>query len=186
MSRSPRLASLLCALVALVALAGPALARDVLPPGYHDVEHVLVLEGDAHGWRLVAAPTAGFGVREVRVGEPFEFSSKYGTRLWAFAAGAAVPERWEAGTFEGHALVADLPAEVASVPLRNPVQRVETHLALEGLADGELRLRRVSETRTGSVRGALGTMLPGALIGALVALGVVALLVVRRGRARTD
>ncbi len=58
---------------------------DVLLPGYKSVKHELVFEDSDlfKQHRLVAAPIRGFGgVAEIKPGERFLFSQKYGTRFY--------------------------------------------------------------------------------------------------------
>lgn len=171
-------------LLLLVVLCLPAPARDVLLPGHRAVSHTIVLEGDAAGHRLVAAPTAGFAVQEVAIGEPFRFSSKYGTRLWAFAQGTPVPERWDAELFAKSALVASLPPEIASVPVTSSLRSVQTTLRVDGLASGRLALSKLSEVR--DPPGASETLDWRFVWIGIAALGLVLAIVLRWRRRRRE
>ena len=111
------------------------------------MEHTLVLEGDRGDLQLVAAPTHGFGQTEVQLGEPFRFSSKYGTRLWLFEPGVEWPERYDRDAFEGLGVWLELPAEISYAPLIHPLATVRTTLRLVGVREGEPRLEFVEEER---------------------------------------
>jgi hypothetical protein len=125
----------------------PAHARDVVFEGHRTVAHTIVLEGDPGGYQLMVAPTVGFGVKEVQVGVPFYFSSKYGSRLWAFRKDVELPTRWEKELFEEQALMAQLPAQIAQVPDSSSLRSVQTRMRLSGLDNGKLELTFVSELR---------------------------------------
>ena len=73
----------------------PIVFADILPPGHRGIVHEIVfVESDlleAH--RLIATPLRGFhGVEEIRPGQPFPFSTKYGTRFYVVPEDAALPE----------------------------------------------------------------------------------------------
>ena len=151
-------------LLALAALLTASLSSpDLILPGHHGVTHELVVETapDVEDWRLFAAPTAGFGgLHEVVDGEPFSFSSKYGTRFYAIPDGEQVPEflapfdrdeepelgaRWDAFPSCEPPV-----SEVRSVPEDDPVQHILTSLRWVGV-DGEgPTLEVIGERRTGS------------------------------------
>ena len=124
---------------ALAALSAPA-AADVLAPGTKAVRHELVVEpGPAlEGLALVATPLHGFQPGgPVVPGEPFRFSTKYGTRLYALPAGAPVPSEPEAVRAAALAS-ADLPlSEETAVPLWSPVARIVTTLRVTSVRLGE-------------------------------------------------
>lgn len=177
------------ALCCVVATAG----RDVLPPGHRGAVHELVLVASAapEGSVVVAAPTRGFGgVEVVRLGAPFPFSSKYGTRLYVLPGGAAPPDA--AALREGrHGAGVRIPvAEVASVPLASRVARVETRLRLVAAtgADGGYALEVVGETRSDAhgreVAGGLGDDARFLLALTVAVETALALLLARRGERR--
>jgi hypothetical protein len=123
-----------------------ASSLDLLQPGHREVVHELVMEPSPHfeSFDIVAFPVRGFGGHtRVLADQPFEFSSKYGTRIYALQPGAEVPDDREAL----HALAqasGDLPvSEVSSVALTSPVESVLTRLRIESIADGALRLQVV-------------------------------------------
>ncbi|MEC8511476.1 MAG: hypothetical protein VX015_04965 [Planctomycetota bacterium] len=165
---------LIAALAALIT-AAPAGARDLIPPGHRPAVHELVFDRLElpPGTRLVATPVRGFGgVEEVRAGVPFRFSSKYGTTFFL------VPENEDITAPEPSSGLAHPSApppvrEIRSLPLVNPVARVLTTLAFEGVEAGELRLSAVREERfdaTGEPVG-VGTYAPWI---AVLLLGVIA------------
>lgn len=172
-------------LSAACALAAP----DVLPPGYRPVAHELVLEASPHFAEhdFFAAPTAGFGgCTRVVPGEPFRFSSKYGTRLYALAKGATCPEgyRPSAGTAAAAEVAlasGDIPVqETGSVRAISPVEHVRTTLRIASVADGAIRLEVVDERTDWDPAVAWA-------VGLAFAFGAGGILVlVRRGRARAS
>ena len=114
---------------------------DFLPIGHRPVVHELVIQDDPlfARYRIVAGPMHGFHVLEgVRPGVPFEFSSKYGTKLYALPLGAPMPT--DAPHLEGfpadwpeQSLTGAIPrGEVRSVPIHSGVYRVLTTLRIEG------------------------------------------------------
>ena len=155
---------------------------DIIVPGHQAVRHTLVLE-PAPGVelpRLVAHPVRGFGGwTEVRAGEPFEFSGKYGTHLCAVQPGEAVPERVDPAWCSAHASTPIPVAEIASLPLASLTDSVTTELRVEDVANGLLRLRVDGETRTGStmLRSPVGIVL---VLIALVGVGGLAWWFLRR------
>jgi hypothetical protein len=156
-TRNPSL--ILPALVALSLGTGlPPAAADVLPPGSRGIEHTLVLEPSPWFERLElhAFPTAGFGgATRLAPGEPFTFSSKYGTRIYAFETGTA-PEEWrldlDAGNLRDPRLDApwfatgEIPVrEDDAVPIASPVESVRTTLRIASIEAGTIRLEVVGE-----------------------------------------
>ena len=139
---------LLAVLAALIA-AAPAGARDLIPPGHRPVVHELAFDRLElpPGTRLVATPVRGFGgVEEVQAGAPFRFSSKYGTTFFLVPENEDVVAP-EPGHGLGHPSAAPPVGEIRSLPLVNPVARVLTTLAFDGVEAGELRLSVVNEER---------------------------------------
>ena len=176
--------SLCTALLSLATLTPASPSPDIVLPGTRPVEHTLVLEGDAAGRRLIAAPTRGFGQVEVRLGEPFRFSSKYGTRLWLFDPALELPARYERERFEQLGDSLGLPREISAVPLIHPLGRVQTTLRLSGVAAGQPRLKLVDEQRvTLWGRPTSELALTSALLG-VAGVGLVALILLRRRRRR--
>ena len=167
----PRLIAVLAALIA----SAPAGARDLIPAGYRPVVHELVFDRLElpPGTRLVATPVRGFGgVEEVQAGAPFRFSSKYGTTFFLVPENKDVVAP-EPGSGLEHPSAAPPVGEIRSLPLVNPVARVLTTLAFDGVEAGELRLRAVREERfdaTGEPVGP-GTYAPWI---AVLLLGVIA------------
>ncbi len=124
------------------------LAPDVLPPGHKSVRHEMAVEGTVPaGFRLVASPVRGFGgVHEVQSGQPFSFSSKYGTRLYLLPLDQPLPSQWSEAWLEQHPH-SDTFAEVASVPAGTPLARVLTTWRIDGVDGQAIRLERLGEER---------------------------------------
>ena len=138
------------ALAATLCLCLPSSVPDVLMPGYVSARHELVLNWDEGITnRFVASPTRGFGSFQViAAGEPFPFSSKYGTRIYAVPADGPVPD---ANTLrESTWPNASIPVrQMAAVPLGFPVAHVVTSLRVAGLRDDGFELQVVGEQRFG-------------------------------------
>jgi hypothetical protein len=158
---------------------------DVLPPGQRAVVHELVLVPSRalDGWTIVAAPTAGFGGHHVIVpGEPFGFSSKYGTRLFAATADESIPSELDDAWMLRHRATEIPVARVSSVPLTSPLQRITTRLFVDSVGPSRVSLHVVDEQRVNAFP-------PGfvwAGIGVLAALGLFGLMLVRRRRRRAE
>ena len=159
-------------------------APDVLPPGSRRLTHELVLEASPHfeTYELFAAPVRGFGgVTHLVTGEPFRFSTKYGTRIYALDKGAEFPDDarvWvgappSAASLAQHGVraVGAIPVqEQGSAPIGSPVEHVRTHLRVVAVADGEVRLEVVAEHVERDLSGLLA--LGGALSAGIVGLGL--------------
>jgi len=136
-------------LLALLPLAAPA-RSDVLLPGTRPVSHQLVVEPSEHltGKRIVAFPVRGFGgTHLVEPGKPFDFSSKYGTRLYVASDAESVPESLEPAWEASH-LAAEIPvSEVSSVLLASPLESIVTTLRISQLDATRFELAVVDEVR---------------------------------------
>lgn len=158
---------------------------DVLPPGHHGVEHDVVLEwGDlGDDLRLVAFPCRGFGgVTEIQAGEPFSFSSKYGTLIWAVPTTANFPEDREAAAATTWARARVPVGEISSAPMADPLARVVTTVRVTDVRPDGIDFTVVGERRFD----AAGNELDGSgtwLLLAIAAAGAV-LLVVLASKAR--
>lgn len=123
----------------------PPPALDVIPPGYRSVRSELVLEVPpalAH-WRFVASPQPGFGAAAALAGQPVRISAKYGTRLYALPAGAALPTRHDE-TWTERAPVAKAPlGAVDVVPLVSAVALVRTTMRVVEVTATEVRVELV-------------------------------------------
>jgi hypothetical protein len=138
--------------VALGLLAA-ALPPDVILPGERAVRHELVLEDGPlfSQYRFVASPSAGLGgVAQIMPGQPFSFSSKYGTKIWALPLDVPLPKDapgrgegargWPTGAIEGRIPI----AEVRSVPLASRVHRLITTLRVASVGAGGVELQLVA------------------------------------------
>lgn len=155
---------------------------DILPPGHRSVVHELVLlDGPAwKEWSFLAAPVRGFGgVAVLRAGEAFPFSTKYGTRIYAFAQGEVPPaeltETWKAA----HSSAAPPVDEVAFVPVLSSLNRIVHTLSIEEVGAGTLRLALAGDERDHS----WPPFLTWLVLVLLVAAGLLGYLRLRRRRA---
>ncbi|MFO1076814.1 MAG: hypothetical protein U1E73_03710 [Planctomycetota bacterium] len=153
---STRLAA--CAAAALALGAPP----DLLPPGRKPVQHELILDwaGAPPTQRFVASPARGFsGNREIRPGEPFRFSSSYGTRIYAVPADAVLPDRKERIAEDAPWPSAPVPVrEVRSTSFGHPLARVITTIAVKALRPDALELAFVAERRCDAAGNELGSL----------------------------
>ena len=140
---------ILSLLLVLLSLAAPA-RSDILLPGTKSVSHQLVIEASEHwtGKRIVAFPVRGFGgTHVVEPGKPFDFSSKYGTRLYVVPESEPVPQSVDPSWTAGH-VAADIPvSEVSSVPLTSPLESIVTTLRIRELDGARFELAVVDETK---------------------------------------
>ncbi len=169
---------MLALLLALLCAPNPT-PPDVLPPGHKSVRHELVLDwgDDLGGYRLFAYPTRGFhGHHEIRRGEPFTFSSKYGTKIYALPAARAFPEQRD----EVAALAcpsAPVPvAQVSSVAMSDPVARIETRVQVERATADGLEFTVLGTRRLGA-DGQETSGLDFLLLGLVAAIGLLAVIV---------
>lgn len=154
---------------------------DVLPAGERAIVHELVLlpSPALSGWTLVAAPSAGFGGHHVVVpGEPFRFSTKYGTQLYACRAEETIPDALSAEWMTAHRPTPIPVLETRSVSLLSPLQRLTTRLEVDGIGPTRVSLHVVDEQRVNAFPG--GVLWVG--LGAIAALGLFGLVLLRRGR----
>jgi len=112
--------------------AGSAIA-DIILPGFKKVKHELVFESselfDSH--RLVAAPIAGFkGVAVIQPGQPFRFSSKYGTQFYVVPKKVMDLPEFDQQTFAQWPHCSPPKAEINQVPVSNPTASALTTLRL--------------------------------------------------------
>ena len=160
---------------------------DMILPGHKSVRHELLLEWDtdANDCSFVAYPTRGFHVPvEIRPGEPFEFSSKYGTRIYAMPDDAAVPESRD-GWLDVAWPTASVPVqEVRSVASGNPLARVETTLRVDRVTTSGIEFTVIGERRM-DANGNDITNLDWLLLPLIAATGAIILLVLRRRSSRS-
>jgi len=145
---------LLAILLALLPLAAPARA-DILLPGHRPVSHQLVIEASElwTGKRIVAFPVRGVGgTHVVEPGQPFGFSSKYGTRLYVATGSEPVPDSADAAWTASHVAAAIPVSEVSSVPLISPLEAIVTTLRIRALDGARFELEVVDESRRNDPR----------------------------------
>ena len=123
--------------VCLIANEGKA---DILPPGYRSISHQLVFESSPlfDDYCLVAAPIRGFGgIHVVVPGQPFQFSSKYGTRLYLIPESVAEKLKFDREYFDQWPSTLPPVSEIRSVPLISPVASVVTTVRFANLQGGK-------------------------------------------------
>lgn len=157
--------------VLLVAALATIPLPDILPVGHKDVLHELVLQWDeaALPWRFVASPVRGFhGHRVIRAGEPFSFSSKYGTCIFAAPPDAELPPSKERLKDESWPRAKVPVREVRSIAIGHPLARVETTLRVVGVTADTITFERAGERRFAKNGSELGDLdwLPLAAIAA--------------------
>ena len=176
--------SVLTICVLFTAFCAP-LSADVLPEGSKSVTHELVVEPSPHFARydVYAAPTRGFaGSTRIEPDVPFTFSSKYGTKLYAYERGTPFPEdTWRndpLATPAGASASGDLPLEETNaVPVASPIVSVSTRLRIASIENGVVQLEVVGH----DVRRDHRALVFGA---AGVLLGLAGLVLIARRRRR--
>ena len=125
---------------------------DILLPGHKPVKHVLVFEdlSPPPGQRLIVGPTRGLGgFEEIKPGEPFRFSNKYGTRIYLVPVDVPA-QTWDQESL--HAWPNAIPpvSEINSVLIVSSVADVITKLRYEGIVDEQPVIGVVSQVKLDS------------------------------------
>lgn len=113
---------------------------DVLPPGDKSIEHQLVFESSPlfDDYRLVAAPIRGFeGVHVVVPGQPFQFSSKYGTRFYLIPESDTEDLKFDREYFDHWPSSLPPVSQIPSVPITSPVASAVTTVRFADVQDGK-------------------------------------------------
>lgn len=158
---SPRRTRLAAACCLAVVYLTPAAMPDLMPPGRKQVRHELVLDWGAvpREQRFVASPIRGFhGSCEIHPGEPFPFSSKYGTRIYAVPSDAAVPPQERIAADCSWPSAAIPVREVASTAAGHPLARVESTLAVRAVRADGLELACTGQRRLDAMGNELGDL----------------------------
>lgn len=145
--------------LAVLPTSAPTPIPDVLLPGHKPVQHELVLEWNAAELqhRFVAFPVRGFGGHTViEPGQPFSFSSKYGTAIYALPTGTAVPTARQGFQNADWAGTRVPVGEVGSVPIGNPLARLETVLRVTGVGEAGITFEQLRERRLDANGNAIG------------------------------
>ena len=123
-------------------------SADLLPTGHKSVQHRLVFVDSPalQNQRLIATPIRGFGgIAEIRVGEPFPFSTKYGTKIYA------VPDDFDPLKKLDYPLdfvSSDPPVDdITSISILRSTSEIETRCKLVSVSDSILLIEVVGETR---------------------------------------
>ncbi len=128
-------------------IAAPVLA-DLIPPGHKGVTHQLVfVDSPALAQhRLVAAPIRGLhGAEEVSAGHPFEFSSKYGTRLYLIPEDVMPLPEFDRELYSQWPSEEPPVGEITSVPMISPVASIVTKVRLVSATSGPPKMELVAE-----------------------------------------
>jgi hypothetical protein len=151
---------------------------DVIPPGFRPVDHKLVFEDsplfDEH--RIFAARSVGFKglVHRVVPGEPFNFSSKWSTRLYLVPEGVDELERFDDPRLKEYPSYQPSRKEITTTPIGSPIAKAVTTLRLVSAGPDGLVIEEVSHTEYAANGMPLGNSAIRLLIIALVGLALVA------------
>ena len=175
-------------LVVLVFGYSSQLGADLIPFGNKGVSHKLVFVDSPllTSHRLIATPVRGFGGHEeVRPNRPFQFSTKYGTRLYVVPADFEVPEKVthdQPLTYPS----CDVPVSSTTfVPLHSPTASLRSTCKLIAVSDDSIEVELVSHEEldsSGQPVNLFKTAVPLLLIAATGLAGCV--LIWRRVRSR--
>ncbi|MEM7455910.1 MAG: hypothetical protein AAF456_16280 [Planctomycetota bacterium] len=118
---------------ALVLSFAASSEADITPDGHRDIRHRIVFEDSPalEEHTLIASPQAGFnGVVEIKPGEAFDFSSKYGTRFYVVPPGTAVPTEFDRELLDQWPSTRPPRGEIRSVVIASPVASALTTVKL--------------------------------------------------------
>ena len=121
----------------LISLNPARVDGDILPPGHRNVDHKMVFEASPalENATLVAAPTAGFGgVCVINPGQRFDFSSKYGTRIYVLPDGVIVPKNFERELFQQWPSARPPRNQIRSVAVVSPISSALTTVRLKEIS----------------------------------------------------
>lgn len=137
---------LLAGLLLLVIARKNQVLADVIPPGNKSVRHVLVFVDSPllQSHRLVATPIRGFGGHEeVQAGQPFGFSTKYGTRLYVVPEDYVFPKKIIYGARPAFPSCEVPVSSITSVPVLSPVDSIRTTCELVSVEEDSIRVSLV-------------------------------------------
>ena len=121
----------------VLSLNAACVDADILPPGHRNVDHKMVFEASQalEKTTLVAAPTAGFGgVCVINPGQKFNFSSKYGTRIYVLPAGVVIPKNFDREVFQHWPSARPPRNQIRSVPIVSPISSALTTVRLKEIS----------------------------------------------------
>lgn len=162
-------------------------SADLIPNGYKGVVHQLVfVDSEAFSThRLVAAPVAGFGgAVEIKPNEPFDFSSKYGTRIYLVPADVEPLLDFDKARFNQWPSITPPVSEIGFVPQTSLITLILTKLRFAGVAATGPQIEVVDNIESGPMRAPLRRIQAWLTSGAVAAAGALILFVYWR-RKRT-
>ena len=153
------------------------LGADLIPPGNKGVSHKLVFVDSPllKSHRLIAMPVRGFGGHEeVQPDRPFQFSSKYGTRLYVVPNDFVLPTKVNPGEplpFPS----CDVPVSSTTyVPIFSPIASLRSTCKLVAVEDDAIQVELVDHVElnsNGRPVTLLNTVLPMLVISATGLIG---------------
>lgn len=146
-----RLALLAAAVTAPVGT--PRLSADIIPPGNKGVTHKLVFVDSPllQSHRLIAMPVRGFGGHEeVQPGQPFRFSSKYGTRLYVVPDDFVPPKKSQPGQPLPYPSCEVPIGSTTFVPMLSPVDSLRSTCKLVAVEQDSIHVELVDQVELNS------------------------------------
>jgi hypothetical protein len=177
----------------LVSFPAASVWADLIPPGHKAVKHELVFaESEAlNSCRLVAAPVRGFhGATEIRAGQRFRFSTKYGTRFYVIPDDVDLLPEFDRELYAQWPSAEPPVSEMKSNSLISPVTSAVTTLKLSEVSSEAPTIELVSHAefdgagQTATWRSAL--LRPLTLVPAGILLLLVTMILVRRSKPRQE
>lgn len=164
----------------ILTLAGTTPVRaDLIPPGNKAVSHKLVFVDSPllQEHRVIAMPVRGFGGHEeVRAGQPFHFSSKYGTRLYVVPDDFQPPSKVTVGDPLPFPSCEVPVSSTTYVPKLSPITSLRSTLKLVAVNDDTIEVELVDHVElnsSGEPVTVAGTVLPWLIIASVGFVGCV-------------
>ena len=123
---------------------------DLIPPGHKSIKHELVFLDSPllREHRLIAAPVRGFGgFAEVKADQPFYFSTKYGTKIYAVPKDFEPPESYTHGEALPFPNSEPPTHSLTSVSILRKTNRIVTRCRLTAITDQSLEIEVVEEVQ---------------------------------------
>ncbi len=149
-----KLVSLFTALTIICFVHANTVTADLIPPGYHAVDHTIVFVDSEllKQVRIIAAPVAGFGgAIEIEAGVPFSFSSKYGTRIYLVPQDAILPTRFMKPELPEFPSCPPPVHEINYLPFYNPITSVVSTCKLVEANENKIVVELLGSEEKGSL-----------------------------------